>query len=69
MLKDAITASQLFHWMEKTQELWVGGLFIFLIAVFFRVVTGSHSYSGQGKPPMYGDYEAQVSSRKAIGFS
>ena len=69
MLKDEITATELFHWMEKTQELWVAGLFMFLIAVFFRVATGSHSYSGEGKPPMYGDYEAQVSARKAKGSS
>lgn len=30
-----------------------------LVAVFLRCCTSLHPYSGQNKPPMYGDYEAQ----------
>jgi alpha-1,3-glucosyltransferase len=29
------------------------------VGVVLRLLVGSHSYSGQGKPPMFGDYEAQ----------
>ncbi|KAF5294905.1 hypothetical protein FQR65_LT10703 [Abscondita terminalis] len=29
------------------------------VAVLLRCSTSLHSYSGQGKPPMFGDYEAQ----------
>uniref|UniRef100_A0A1B6CZU3 Alpha-1,3-glucosyltransferase n=2 Tax=Clastoptera arizonana TaxID=38151 RepID=A0A1B6CZU3_9HEMI len=31
----------------------------FLIPVFLRFAVSLHSYSGKGKPPMFGDYEAQ----------
>ena len=32
---------------------------IFLFAVFLRVAVSLHPYSGEGRPPMFGDYEAQ----------
>jgi len=32
---------------------------VILISLFLRVLTGFGGYSGQGKPPMHGDYEAQ----------
>ncbi|KAL3270980.1 hypothetical protein HHI36_021483 [Cryptolaemus montrouzieri] len=34
-------------------------VFGILVALLLRNVTMLHPYSGQGKPPMYGDYEAQ----------
>ncbi|KYR01097.1 glycosyltransferase [Tieghemostelium lacteum] len=30
-----------------------------LVSIMIRYLVGLHSYSGQSKPPMYGDYEAQ----------
>lgn len=40
---------------EETTTLIVGTL----IAILLRCCVSLHSYSGEGKPPMYGDYEAQ----------
>lgn len=34
-------------------------LFGVLVSVLLRICTSLHPYSGQGTPPMYGDYEAQ----------
>ncbi|KAK7469253.1 Glucosyltransferase-like protein [Stygiomarasmius scandens] len=34
-------------------------LFVFLVSVLVKYCIGLGSYSGQGTPPMYGDYEAQ----------
>ncbi|XP_046739212.1 dolichyl pyrophosphate Man9GlcNAc2 alpha-1,3-glucosyltransferase-like isoform X1 [Diprion similis] len=36
-----------------------GRLIILLVTVLLRWCTTYHPYSGQGKPPMFGDYEAQ----------
>ncbi|KAF5304561.1 hypothetical protein FQA39_LY09612 [Lamprigera yunnana] len=33
--------------------------FAVLVAILLRCITTLHPYSGQGKPPMFGDYEAQ----------
>nr|XP_022905027.1 dolichyl pyrophosphate Man9GlcNAc2 alpha-1,3-glucosyltransferase [Onthophagus taurus] len=44
--------------MDKTLEIFYTILGI-LIAITLRLATSLHSYSGQGKPPMFGDYEAQ----------
>lgn len=32
---------------------------IIIIAIFFRLLVGLHSYSGEGVAPVYGDFEAQ----------
>ena len=32
---------------------------IIIVAIFFRLLVGLHSYSGEGVPPIYGDFEAQ----------
>lgn len=34
-------------------------IFIVIIAIFFRLLVGLHSYSGEGVAPVYGDFEAQ----------
>ena len=34
-------------------------LCVFFAAVLFRSCVSLHGYSGEGVPPMYGDYEAQ----------
>jgi hypothetical protein len=39
--------------------LWLGIIYIMLAALFLRATIASHSYSGMGAPPMFGDYEAQ----------
>ncbi|XP_075264114.1 uncharacterized protein LOC142356005 [Convolutriloba macropyga] len=36
-----------------------GAAFIIGIAILLRLCIGLHGYSGQGNPPMFGDYEAQ----------
>ncbi|XP_064406789.1 dolichyl pyrophosphate Man9GlcNAc2 alpha-1,3-glucosyltransferase-like [Halichondria panicea] len=35
------------------------GLLVVSVAVFLRLAISLHPYSGAGKPPLYGDYEAQ----------
>lgn len=32
---------------------------VIIIAIFFRLLVGLHSYSGEGVAPVYGDFEAQ----------
>lgn len=44
--------------MDVSQEKWMCIVGI-LITIFLRLCTELHPHSGQGKPPMYGDYEAQ----------
>ncbi|KAL1502559.1 hypothetical protein ABEB36_007684 [Hypothenemus hampei] len=41
-----------------SSEIWLV-FFGTLVAILLRCCTMLHSYSGQGTPPMYGDYEAQ----------
>lgn len=41
-----------------TSETWLVVFGAFL-AILLRACTNLHSYSGEAKPPMYGDYEAQ----------
>ncbi|KAH1011675.1 hypothetical protein HUJ04_000995 [Dendroctonus ponderosae] len=41
-----------------SSEIWLV-IFGTLVAVLLRCCTMLHSYSGEGTPPMYGDYEAQ----------
>lgn len=41
-------------------RIFVAGVaLIFLAALFVRFSVGANGYSGQGRPPMFGDYEAQ----------
>jgi len=43
---------------DQTPPRWVlPGVLLF--AVLIRVLVSTHPHSGQGKPPMFGDYEAQ----------
>ncbi|GLJ43800.1 hypothetical protein SUGI_0911850 [Cryptomeria japonica] len=49
---------------EKDDLVWVldkrvAILSVFAFAFLVRVLISLHPYSGEGKPPMYGDYEAQ----------
>lgn len=44
--------------MELPSEVWLC-IFGVLVSVLLRCTTGLHPYSGAGKPPLYGDYEAQ----------
>ena len=34
-------------------------IFIVIVAIFFRLLVGLHSYSGESKGPIFGDFEAQ----------
>ena len=34
---------------------------LLLLALLVRLLVGLHPYSGEATPPMFGDYEAQVS--------
>ncbi|XP_073999633.1 dolichyl pyrophosphate Man9GlcNAc2 alpha-1,3-glucosyltransferase-like [Rhodnius prolixus] len=40
---------------RKSLSLWV----VVIVGVLLRWVVSFYGYSGQGNPPMYGDYEAQ----------
>lgn len=44
--------------IKITCETWLV-IFGTLLAIFLRCCTTLHPYSGEGMPPMYGDYEAQ----------
>lgn len=44
--------------MSHYGEFWLCGLGI-LVSLFLRCCTSLHPYSGEGTPPMFGDYEAQ----------
>lgn len=41
-----------------SSEIWLV-IFSTILAILLRCCTTLHSYSGEGNPPMYGDYEAQ----------
>mmetsp|Transcript_35764 Transcript_35764/g.92868 ORF Transcript_35764/g.92868 Transcript_35764/m.92868 type:complete len:489 (+) Transcript_35764:408-1874(+) len=45
--------------MENTVPYAHSATALFGLAVLVRFGVGLHGYSGQGRPPMYGDYEAQ----------
>ena len=34
-------------------------LLLLVVALFLRLATGLHKHSGQGQPPLFGDFEAQ----------
>ncbi|KAF2901271.1 hypothetical protein ILUMI_04908 [Ignelater luminosus] len=44
--------------MRVESETWLC-IFGVLVAILLRCTTSLHPHSGQGKPPMFGDYEAQ----------
>lgn len=48
-----------FNTTTDTFPLKHANLIIILVAIFFRILVGLHSYSGAGTPPIYGDFEAQ----------
>ena len=50
---------KLFRYFERMKSEWIGSVTIVLIVIFVRLCVGVGPYSGQGKPPMYGDFEAQ----------
>ncbi|KAL8000709.1 putative glycosyl transferase, ALG6/ALG8 [Plasmopara halstedii] len=59
----ADTKSSLLHrglqFLEKNDERRTGTWLMWLFVVLTRWLVGLHSYSGERKPPMFGDYEAQ----------
>jgi len=44
---------------EDSFTIHNSNLFIIIVAIFFRLLVGLHSYSGEGVAPIYGDFEAQ----------
>ena len=50
---------KLFRYFERMRSEWIGSITIVLIVIFVRLCVGVGPYSGQGKPPMFGDFEAQ----------
>ncbi|KAI8994135.1 ALG6, ALG8 glycosyltransferase family-domain-containing protein [Trametes punicea] len=56
---DGGMAKRLIRWMHhEHMKAWVGPCMI-LASVWVKWAVGLGSYSGQGTPPMFGDYEAQ----------
>lgn len=44
---------------EDSFTIHDANIFIIFVAIFFRLLVGLHSYSGEGFAPIYGDFEAQ----------
>ncbi|KAJ1719992.1 Glucosyltransferase-like protein [Coemansia erecta] len=58
-VKDIVPLNAWFRFLEAQNAQKIALPVTLLLAVLVRWCVALHGYSGQGKPPMYGDYEAQ----------
>lgn len=49
----------LLHYFEKAPDQWAARYILILSSLLLRTAVGLGGHSGFGKPPMYGDFEAQ----------
>lgn len=56
--EDKLNLKNLSFNMDLPSEVWLC-IFGVLVSVLLRLATGLHPYSGENKPPLFGDYEAQ----------
>ncbi|CAI5732958.1 unnamed protein product [Peronospora destructor] len=59
IIEEASLIQRGLEFLEQNDEKRKGLLLVWLLLVLVRWLVGLHSYSGQHRPPMFGDYEAQ----------